>query len=172
MKSSVKIILSVLILLFGTVFADCLYGFLFGGEFGLYAFLVVLFVGALLSLASVMMIFSKEERQMKKARTIFAIMLLCFVIVCLYGYRPLNYISGSDDYTEQSVTVVDQYVYGRNFHFIQPQSVVTVEDEDGNVFDIDDYAILADYGEGEKVFVREYTGGFNLKYYVIVKMNK
>ncbi len=169
MKKSIRILISVIILLLGFIAADCTYGFAFGGEFNWIAGIITFVFGIVLTTLSVILIFDKNERKEIKAKDTFAIIIIAFMIFCIFGYKPLNRISGTNDYTEQKVKVTELYGAGKgDWLFLDPQFYVTVKDKKGNEFVVGDYNIVIDYEEGDTITLREYTGGFDLKYYSIV----
>lgn len=169
MKKPIRILISVIILLFGYIIADCVYGFTFGGEISWKTGLIVFIFGIIFTSISIIIIFNKKERKTGKSKDTFVIILLVFTVICLFGYKPLNRISGNNEYIEYPVEVVDLCGAGKNFPFLDPQYYVTVKDENGKVFEVGDYDILCEYDEGDTVLLREYKGGFNLKYYSISK---
>lgn len=172
MTKSIKILISIIILLFGFIIADCTYGFIFGGPFNLKAGIITFLFGVFFTFISILIIFDKNERKQTKAKKTFCIIIIIFMLFCLFGYKPLNHISGTDEYTEKQVEVLNIYGRGKgDFAFLEPEFEVTVKDKYGNEFIVGDYNVIINYSEGDVIFIREFTGGFGLKYYHIVPDN-
>lgn len=169
MKKSIKILISVIMLLFGIVGADCLYGLTIGGYFNWIAAIICLVVGLVLTTISVVLIFDKSELGQTKANEVFIIIMLVFMIACLFLYNPLNKISGTTDYVESQAEVVEIWGRGKgNIPIVEPEYDVTVVDENGNQLEVGDYNPNIEYDFGDTITLREYTGGFGMNYYKII----
>lgn len=165
MKKSIKILISVIILIFGIIACDCTYGLIFGGEYGLLAYIISALFGLILSAFSVLIIFGKKNIKTRTAIDAFISIILIFFILCMLVYKPLNEISGTNEYVEKQVEIVEMYGGGRHLDFIEPTFYVTVKDKNGKEFVIEEYNSMIDYDEGDTVIIKEYVGGFELKYY-------
>lgn len=168
MKKSIKILICVIMIIFGVIGADCLYGLTIGGYFGWIAAVICLAVGLILAAISVIIIFDKAELGESKTTEAFIIIMIVFMIACLFTYNPLNKISGTNDYVESQVEVVEIWGRGKgSIPFVESEYDVTVIDENGNQFVVGDYNISIDYEEGDTITLREFTGGFGIKYHQI-----
>lgn len=167
MKKSTKILISVIILIFGIIACDCTYGLIFGGEYRLLACIISAVFGLILSAFSVLIIFGKKNIKTRTAIDAFISIILVFFILCMLVYKPLNKISGTNEYVEKQVEIVEVYGGGRRFLFIEPAFFVTVKDKTGREFVIEEYSPIIDYDDGDTVIIKEYVGGFELKYYEI-----
>lgn len=172
MNKSIKIVVLGIISIFAFLFSDCFYGFVFGGNFSWITAVISFVSGTWVATIYVLLLFHKDKRKCKKAKETFIVVVLIFMVVCLYGYKPLNRILGSNNYTETQAEVVYIDAQRRSFLFIEPESIVTLSDSQGNDFVVEDYDIIFYYDEGDTVLLREYTGGFKLKYYDIIPLNE
>lgn len=172
MKKSIKVLISIIILLLGFIIADCVFGFVFGGPFNLKAGIITFLFGVFFTFISILIIYDKNERKQAKTKKTFCIIIIIFMLFCLFGYKPLNHISGTDEYIEKTVEVVNIYGRGKgDFAFLEPEFDVTVKDKNGKEFVVGDYNVIINYSEGDIIILKEFTGGFGLKYYYIVSDN-
>lgn len=167
MKKAIRVFISIIVLLLGVVGADCLYGLTIGGNYGWIALLICLGVGLILTTMATFFIFNKDERNQAKVRDCFAIILIGFMFVCVFMYSPLNKLTGSTDYTEKQVQVVKLEGLRTVFPVVDPEWEVTVEEQNGESYVVYDYSPFINYDEGDAVSIKEFNGGFGMKYSTI-----
>lgn len=167
MSKPIRIFIAILVLLFGCIGADCLFGFAIGGNLNIISTSIFLAFALVLGVIAMAIIFGTEMPE--NTIEIFAVIVIAFMMLCIMAYMPMNRLSGNGEYVEKQVEVVEVYTRGRGrILFLDPDSNVTVKEKNGETYEIGDYTPTVDYDIGDDIIIREYKGGFDLNYYDII----
>ena len=166
-----KIMISVVIGTFAVIVFVSLYGFTIGGEYLsvkyiAYCFLTSFFMTSL----AFAFIFKKEHFKKFFAKKPYVILCLILVAVQLFLYQPLNLLSSSDSGEEYEVeiTYCSNVKASSTVYFIDKNGVERSKDVSFKYIVGSDDELWPN--EGGRMIVREITGGFNCKYFEIVKI--
>lgn len=166
-----KTVISIVLGALAIVTFVCLYGFTIGGEFFSFKYLIYcLFTSFIMTSSAFLFIFKKEEMKGWFAKEPYVIVLLIVAALQLLIYQPLNLLSASDNGEEYEVEITD-------CSNVRLSSTVCFIDKDGveRSKDISFKYIITDDDElypqiGGRMMVKETTGGFNCKYFEIIKV--
>lgn len=171
MKKSNKILITVILLLFAVISADCIIGFTIGNKIGAMHIVILTAIHIILSSLAIVFIKGSEYRKTagyKEALIITTIGLVALSAVMYGGFNKMSAGSESVEY-ETYVEYTNQY---RGIMFMQ----VYFNDVQGNTACVSDKNILwfdeDTYPEyGTPLTIREKQGGFGYPVYEIIAVN-
>lgn len=166
-----RIMISVYMGLFFVLISICLYGFTVGGEPFSFKYISYCTVSAfLMTSLAFFFIYGKEGLRLF-FKKIFSLIVLSVAVIQLIGYQPLNAFTSGDVGVEYEVKITEGLEYRQdNVYFVDKEGVTRCIN---TTFDIS--YIIIDENEliprtGGRMIVREKIGGFNRKYFEIVKV--
>lgn len=171
MKKSIKILITVILLIFAVIGIDCAVGFTIGGRIRLIHILIIVTVSLVLTFLSILFINGKGYEKSGSYKETLILVTIGLVAVCCVMYTGLNRLSASND-----TVVYDTYIESSNHYYRSIFMEIIFEDRDGNMasaydkniiwFDDDSYP-----DEGVPITIRERQGGFGYPVYDIVAVN-
>ena len=167
-----RIVISVIFGCFAVLGSICLYGFTIGGEHLSFKYITYCLVTSFI-IASLLFLFIFRKKGIKNifANKFFILILLAVIGIQILGYQPLNAFTSADVGVEYEVEITEGLEYRQdNVYFIDKEGVSRFIN---TTFDIS-YIIMDDDEliprTGGRMIVREIVGGFNRKYFEMVKV--
>lgn len=167
-----RIVLSVVFGVLAVLGSICIYGFTIGGEPFSVKYILYCLVTSLVMITLVFLfVFRKESFKRMITSEFFLITVLAVAFIQILGYQPLNAFTKNDMGVEYEVEITQGLEYrGYNVCFIDKEGISRCID---TTFDIS-YIFIGDDELmprlGGRMIVREIVGGFNRKYFEIVKV--
>lgn len=166
-----RIIISVILGIFAVVIFVCLYGFTIGGEyFSVKYILYCLLTSLIMTSIAFLFIFKREKFKDLFGKMPFIILCFILIIVQLLMYQPLNLLSSSDNGKEYEVEITDYFSsrLSSTVYFTDKDGIERSKDITFKYIVLDDDELYPQT-DGEMI-VKERTGGFNCKYFEIIKV--
>lgn len=162
-----KTVISIVLGTLTVVAFVCLYGFTIGGEFlSVKYILYCLLTSFVVTSSAFWFIFKRENFKKLFAKKFYVIVLLIVAALQMLIYQPLNIFSASDNGEEYEVEITD---YFRNtVYFTDKDGTERIKDVTFKYIVLDDDELYPQ--TGGRMIVKETTGGFNCKYFEIVKI--